>query len=257
MDLDEYDKFTLIRRPSIHDLPEDIKYKIYETLNYKDREKLSIFFGMEHTDYLKGLRKRNTVLVLDDRYNNISTNIDTQIRRNGSEVVITSSKPFQLKSYPIKKVKRWGNMILDRRLINSKTDLTEVEDIPYLGDTTSLSQLFFNYKGTKINNIEFWDVSRITDMYEMFFRCDKLTMDLSRWNVSSLEDASEMFLGCDKFNSDLSKWDVSNLIEANEMFYGCSMFDSDLSKWNTSNLKNSRDMFYGCDSLSRLPKFNI
>ena len=53
--------------------------------------------------------------------------------------------------------------------------------------------------------------------------------DISNWDVSNVTSMTEMFFKC-KFNGDLSKWDVSNVEWFNEMF-GHSTFSGDISNW--------------------------
>jgi len=64
-----------------------------------------------------------------------------------------------------------------------------------------------------------WDVSKVTNMYQMFYRagCYSTTFglgDLSGWNVSNVTTMYEMFIeaGCNaSWYLDCSKWDVSKV----------------------------------------------
>ena len=58
----------------------------------------------------------------------------------------------------------------------------------------------------KYIDISYWDVSKVEDMYSMFYNCEKLKSvgDLSNWDVSSVKDMNLMF-----FNSGITnipKW---------------------------------------------------
>ena len=55
-----------------------------------------------------------------------------------------------------------------------------------------MSSLFYGLNIGKIK-IDKRDVSNVTDMYCMFFMCEKFTADLSKWDVSKIIGINEMF----------------------------------------------------------------
>ena len=55
------------------------------------------------------------------------------------------------------------------------------------------------------------DVSKITDMSDLFAGITYFNGDVSYWDVSNVEDMFCVFNGCEKFNQDISNWDVSNV----------------------------------------------
>lgn len=61
------------------------------------------------------------------------------------------------------------------------------------------------FKGLDIGNIKIdkWDVSNVTDMYCMFFMCEKFTADLSKWDVSKIIGINEMFTMAKKMTEEL------------------------------------------------------
>ena len=88
-----------------------------------------------------------------------------------------------------------------------------------------------------------WDVSKVTNMQELFKGKEAFNGDLSGWDTSSLTNAYQMFYSCALFNSDISNWDVSNVENFQGMFNGNAAFNADISKWNTNKAKTMQGMF--------------
>ena len=64
------------------------------------------------------------------------------------------------------------------------------------------------------------DTSLITDMSRIFFR-SPFNGDISKQDVSNVTNMYGMFYECEKFNSDISAWDVSNVKDMSYMFDYC------------------------------------
>ena len=105
---------------------------------------------------------------------------------------------------------------------------------------TDMSELFF--KSEFNGDISEWDVSKVTNMEEMF-GVSSFTGDISNWNVSNVKSMSGMFT-YSKFNGDISDWDVSNVEWFNAMFKN-SMFNGYISNWqiNPKARAHKRNMF--------------
>lgn len=113
---------------------------------------------------------------------------------------------------------------------------------------TSLDRLFISSAASSIlndPNIQEWDVSRITSMFNTFSGCTNLNLDFSKWNVSQVTDMNSMFQDCRKFvGNGLDKWDVSKVNYMSYMFSSCDALDGDkLVNWKTGSLVNASSMF--------------
>ena len=109
-------------------------------------------------------------------------------------------------------------------------------------DVSEITDMYALFNGSKFNgDISKWDVSNVTNMRALFY-LSKFNGDLSKWDVSNVTNMSFMF--CEsKFNGDISKWDVSNVIDMSRMFT-YSKFNGDISRWDVSNVTNMCFMFY-------------
>ncbi len=128
-------------------------------------------------------------------------------------------------------------------------------------DTSNITDMsyLFGYPLNRFNgDISNWNVSKVTNMSEMFYQADAFNSDISNWNVSKVTNMSEMFYQADAFNSDISNWNVSKVTDMSEMFRGARAFNSDLSNWNVSSVTNMEGMFHGAKAFnSDISKWNV
>jgi len=124
----------------------------------------------------------------------------------------------------------------------------------------------------KCDSIAGWDVSAVTDMYELFYDLQDFNADISSWDTSSVTDMGYMFEYATAFNQPLS-FDTSSVTSMYAMFYVASAFNQPLSfdtssvkdmeymfayatafnqplSWDTSNVTTMSDMFYDANGLS-------
>ena len=114
--------------------------------------------------------------------------------------------------------------------------------------------------------IQNWDISRVTNMNNMFgdknpywdgnyawnhdvaFPADAFT----KWDVSKVTDMSYAFWGTwTAFNGDLSQWNVSNVSSMEGMFAVTKIFNCDLSKWDTCKVTNMKNMFWNAQAFNQ------
>ncbi len=128
----------------------------------------------------------------------------------------------------------------------TKFKYIDISDWNVSSITNMLSMFYRCNKLKSVGDISYWDVSNVTNMAYMFTGCSNLNQDISRWSVSLVTDMSYMFFGCENFNQNISNWDVSKVKDMCAMFKFCRSFNQDLSDWNVSNVIEMSDMFHNC-----------
>ena len=94
------------------------------------------------------------------------------------------------------------------------------------------------------------DLSRVTNMEDMFYDASSFNGSLSSWNVSSVTRMNYMFSGASSFNGSLSGWNVSSVTGMGGMFRNAASFNQPLNDWNVSSVTGMEHMF------SRASSFN-
>ena len=116
-----------------------------------------------------------------------------------------------------------------------------------VSSVTNMLNMFYKCNTLKsVGDISYWDVSNVTNMSYMFTGCTNLNQDISGWSVSRVTNMSYMFCNCENFNQNISSWDVSKVTDMCSMFYRCESFNQDLSKWKVSKVRWHSYMFGGC-----------
>ena len=160
-------------------------------------------------------------------------------------------------------IDKYLTMIKNTKLNNNNSNIKKVvnnlinklgndADLNFLdvSNVTDMSNLFYEC-GKFDGDISKWDVSNVTNMSYMFYGCSKFNRDLSKWNVGNVKSMWNMFCWCKSFNGDLSKWDVSNVTNMCNIFNMCKNFNVDISKWNVSKVIDMGGMFSGCSKFNR------
>jgi surface protein len=86
---------------------------------------------------------------------------------------------------------------------------------------------------------------------------DLRDIPIGNWDVSRVTNMSNLFSGLESFNEPLNDWNVSNVTNMTSMFDGATSFNQPLDRWNVSNVRNMRNMFNGASSFSQNPNWNI
>ena len=123
---------------------------------------------------------------------------------------------------------------------------------------TDMSSLFLCTPRTDFSGIEKWNVSRVENMYAMFYGVTSFNADISGWDVSKVENMESMFYGAESFNADISGWNVSNVRDMACMFAYATSFNQPIGEWDVSNVKDMACMFNDAKSFNQdLSKWNV
>ena len=88
-----------------------------------------------------------------------------------------------------------------------------------------------------------WDVSKVTDMSDLFKDRTTFNADISSWDTSAVTDMQSMFNGAAQFNGDISSWDTSAVTDMKLMFNGAVSFECKISSWDISSVTEIYNMF--------------
>ena len=150
----------------------------------------------------------------------------------------------------------------------SNTDLLDTRNATTMADMFNFDKKLANISVTT------WNVSKVTDMSNMFYCCDSLpSIDLkpntctakdgsgqyTAWNTASLKNTSGMFMDYGGENHalttvDTTGWDTSKLEDTSYMFMECRGLTAvkGIESWNVSSLKDAHNMFQDCQSLQTI-----
>ena len=93
--------------------------------------------------------------------------------------------------------KELKNKIQELYKEQGRGETLDVSSLTKLIKCDDFSGIFEGYKRVKhIIGLEDWDVSKVTNMKEMFSGCKHFNSDLSKWDVSSVRNMYGMFDGC-------------------------------------------------------------
>jgi len=187
------------------------------------------------------------------------TNVTTKKTHNyaneGNYTITISGNYPQYKYNSIGKlldVQQWGDnewKTMEEFFYRAPKATISATDAPNLLSVTNMSSMFSE---TIFNSpIGHWDVSTITQMYELFGDTEEFNQDISSWNVSSVTNMSYMFYRTTSFNQDISSWDVSNVTDMRYLFAAAISFNQDLESWNVSKVENMNHMFGSARSFNQ------
>ena len=147
----------------------------------------------------------------------------------------------------------------ERIHLDNHADASKLRSIDQWGAIrwTSMESAFDGASAMTYGATDTPDLSRVTDIKDMFRGATAFDGDLSNWNVSSVTHMDGMFRDT-SFDGDLSSWNVSSVTHMDDMFRGATAFDGDLSNWNVSSVTSMAAMFNGATSFNQsLSSWNV
>ena len=171
-------------------------------------------------------------------------------------------------------VNPWDNVYIELPLCISGHNLSNIENKISVGSDYVTVTMFddntwkYEVEGWKPTNIDFknmpslesvnlssLDSRAITDMSQMFMRCNELTkVRMYGMEFENVANMSEMFSGCTSLTSlDLTNkvLDIDKVTDMSQMFYNCSSLENmDMRWWHANKITDISGMFMGCTSLS-------
>ena len=168
----------------------------------------------------------------------------------------TNASFYGLENVNTSMAEKLNNMFYTCRSIESidvsTFDLSNARDISEMfGGCTNL---------TTIIGLDQWDISNVTTLYNMFYKCySLLSLDLKTWNTSNVSTMSGMFLGCHSLRSiDVSHFNTEKVENIQSMFGDClQLTEINLSSFNTPNINNFRSAFVNIPNLTLLDISNF
>ena len=150
------------------------------------------------------------------------------------------------------KIKQWGSIEWDSMggaFLECVNMNIEASDRPNLSKVTDISDMF-HHAQTFNGDIRSWDTSSVTDMDFMFLGAKNFNQDIDNWNVSNVHTMRGLFTYT-PFNKPLNNWDVSKVKTMQWMFNYTESFNQNLSRWNVSDVENMESMFAYASSFNQ------
>jgi surface protein len=117
-------------------------------------------------------------------------------------------------------------------------------DIPDLSRVTDMRNMFADC--SSLNgpaNIGSWNTSNVTNMIQLFGRATRFNQDISNWDTQNVTTMAYMFREARAFNQNIGNWNTEKVTDMEAMFDNASVFNQDISNWNTANVTNMSKMF--------------
>lgn len=161
----------------------------------------------------------------------------------------------------IKDLLQWGegSWINDLQFKGCHNMVVSATDKPIgLGGTTGAKAnfLFYDARSANPSNINDWDVSGVSYIFDWFFQALSFNQDLNKWDVSSFTSFGTLkFRGASIFNGNVDNWDISGITSGSlsNMFMFCPRFNRDISTKSISAEDSPTGLAYTAWDLGNNP----
>ena len=156
-------------------------------------------------------------------------------------------------------IDQWGSnpwATMEGAFADATNMVYNATDIPDLSRVTNMYSMFYNARAFN-GNISGWDVSGVTNMGAMFDSASAFNGNISGWDVSGVTDMEYMFDSASAFNGNISGWNVSKVTNMGYMFADAVAFNGDISGWDVSKVTDMNTMFFGSNFNQPLNDWNI
>ncbi len=118
---------------------------------------------------------------------------------------------------------------------------------------TSMRGAFFSCYNLNITATDVPNLSRVTDMSNMFTRCFVLNgpSNIGSWNTAAVKDMNFMFSGARAFNQPIGSWNTAAVTSMWAMFQDATAFNQPIGSWNTAAVTDMRGMFTQATSFNQ------
>ena len=175
-----------------------------------------------------------------------------------SKVVINTEIPIKEEQSKTVEIKENGTISVlpdEGKVLNEVSITTNVPQdntLKNLLDTTqSTAYLFYNYKGTSVDNlIQYDDTANVTNTESMFGQCYNIT-SIPLLNTSNVKNMNYVFQYCRNLTN-IPLFDTSGVEYMNYAFQYCNALTVVPALIINNNVKSAYDPFRGCSNLEAI-----
>lgn len=180
-------------------------------------------------------------------YNQPMNNWGTQFGQNTGNAYLTMTSMFRnadafnqdLSNWDVSKVSVFSNMFFENDIFNNA------------------GQPGISSWSLGTNSLITPSTTNIVNCQQMFYNADAFNQNINNWNVTKVTDFTGMFWGADVFNQPLNNWSTqfgqntgNAYLSMGSMFRNTNLFNQDLSSWDVSKVCNFSSMFSETNSFN-------